>query len=502
MLKRQLNQPFSISIYSETEESAWESPAKVAKTAETLAKLAEDLVKTAAKGLKTAEVGDLAETAKVLAKKAKVLAKTTLVKTAEHLAQEAEFRAETARVLAEEEKDPVRVAEFRARAVWCHAEADRMHGRRTILILQEERRRVTVWDQIQEKKKEGKYPTFCSDSICSDGSFAVLRLVLSFLEAEVKAADDRQAVAYVANVDSATVSVIDVVSHAVIETIPVVRGPSAVAITPNGTEAYVINGGGTISIINTASHTVTGTIKVGGGHPYKFTISPDGTRAYMINYNENGSFSSETISVIDMVRHVVITTIGEEENFTKEGKEDFMEVAITPDGTRAYVICDVTIIIIDTDSNQVIHAMDVGEEQLRGVAISPDGTQVYVISQFAVVVIDTASHQVIDKMEVGGYLYAVVITPDGKELYVANSDKGTVIVIDTASYKVIATIPVGEEVEPQHIAITPDGTKVYVTNRGSGTVSVIDTASHVVSATISVGEGPAGIAISRRLTWQ
>jgi YVTN family beta-propeller protein len=449
MLKRQLNQPFSIS--SEAEESAQESPAKVTKTAETLAKLAEDLAKTA-------EVGDLAEVAQVLAKKAKVFAKTALIKAAENLAKEAEERAETAEVLAQEEEDSVLVAEFRARAVWCHAEADRMYGRETILILREERRRVTVWDQIQEEKKKGKYPTFCSDSICSnDESFAVLQLVLLFLEAEAKAADDRQAVAYVVNSTSGTISVIDTVSHAVIETIPVGYDPSAVAITPNGTEAYVPNGDNTVSVINTASHAVTGTIKVGERCPRELTISPDGTRAYLINLNRN--FSSDTISVIDMVRHVVITTIEEEEDLMEEGKEDFTEVAITPDGTRIYVICEVTVIIIDTDSNQVI-----------------------------------------DTMEVGGYLYAVAITPDGTKLYVANSDKNTVIAIDTASHEVIATIPVGEK--PQHIAITPDGTKVYVTNQVSATVSVIATANHVVIATIKVGDWPAGIAISRRLTWQ
>jgi YVTN family beta-propeller protein len=470
MLKRQLNQPFSIS--SEAEESAQESPAKVTKTAETLAKLAEDLAKTA-------EVGDLAEVAQVLAKKAKVFAKTALIKAAENLAKEAEERAETAEVLAQEEEDSVLVAEFRARAVWCHAEADRMYGRETILILREERRRVTVWDQIQEEKKKGKYPTFCSDSICSnDESFAVLQLVLLFLEAEAKAADDRQAVAYVINSTSGTVSVIDTVSHAVIETIPVGYDPSAVAITPNGTEAYVPNGDNTVSVINTASHAVTGTIKVGERCPRELTISPDGTRAYLINLNRN--FSSDTISVIDMVRHVVITTIEEEEDLMEEGKEDFTEVAITPDGTRIYVICEVTVIIIDTDSNQVIDTIKMEVEQLRGVAITPDGTRVYVISQ-STVIIDTDSNQVIDTMEVGGYLYAVAITPDGTKLYVANSDKNTVIAIDTASHEVIATIPVGEK--PQHIAITPDGTKVYVTNQVSATVSVIATANHVVIAT-------------------
>jgi YVTN family beta-propeller protein len=110
-------------------------------------------------------------------------------------------------------------------------------SQRFLLILAYRRRRITAWNQIQKKKKEGKYPTICSDSICTDESFTVLEIVLMLLEAGAKAVWDRQAIAYVTNGDSDTVSVITTDSNEVIDTIPMpVRiGPSGVAITPDGT---------------------------------------------------------------------------------------------------------------------------------------------------------------------------------------------------------------------------------------------------------------------------
>ena len=47
--------------------------------------------------------------------------------------------------------------------------------------------------------------------------------------------------AYVTDLGSNTVWVIDVTSRSVIATVPVGDGPTSVAITPNGASAYVIN---------------------------------------------------------------------------------------------------------------------------------------------------------------------------------------------------------------------------------------------------------------------
>jgi YVTN family beta-propeller protein len=90
-----------------------------------------------------------------------------------------------------------------------------------------------------------------------------------------------------------------------------------------------------------------------------------------------------------------------------------------------------------------------------GVAITPDGTRAYVTINFpnTVSVIDTATNTVVATIPVGVGPIGVAITPDGTRVYVTNDDSNTVSVIDTATNTVVETIPVG--VRPVAVAITP-----------------------------------------------
>jgi YVTN family beta-propeller protein len=127
-----------------------------------------------------------------------------------------------------------------------------------------------------------------------------------------------------------------------------------------------------------------------------------------------------------------------------------------------------------------------------GIVVTPDGKKIYVTNNIGTViyVIDTTINEL--KMtisNVGFYPAGVAVTPDGKYISAANPGSNNVSIIDTATNKVTATVPV--ESEPWGVAVTPDGTKVYVANEGSGTVSVIDISTDAVAALpISVGSKP------------
>ncbi len=63
--------------------------------------------------------------------------------------------------------------------------------------------------------------------------------------------------------------------------------PLGVTISPNGTLAYVSNhGSNTVSVINTATNTVTATIPV-GLQPQGIAFTPNGAFAYIANENSN-----------------------------------------------------------------------------------------------------------------------------------------------------------------------------------------------------------------------
>src|SRR5437899_10925133 len=80
--------------------------------------------------------------------------------------------------------------------------------------------------------------------------------------------------------------------------------------------------------------------------------------------------------------------------------------------------------------------------------------------------------------------------------YVGVFKDDAVAVIDTAQNKVLSTISVPKG--PHGLVVTPDGRKVYVSSDGAATVSVIDTAADRVGASIDVGDNPHGLALFGR----
>ena len=81
--------------------------------------------------------------------------------------------------------------------------------------------------------------------------------------------------AYVTRFDDDLVSVIDTTTNAVIATIPVGDYPVQVVVTPDGGYAYVSNPvGDTVSVIDTATNTVVATVPGGGQAPNGVAVSP------------------------------------------------------------------------------------------------------------------------------------------------------------------------------------------------------------------------------------
>jgi len=303
--------------------------------------------------------------------------------------------------------------------------------------------------------------------------------------------------AYIANFASNSVSVIDISSNTVIYTIAVGNQPNGIAITPDGTRAYVANGGGEVWVLATSNNAVLAKVMV-GGYPSGIAITPDGRRAYVTRDNMS------SVSVIDTSSNTVTAkiTVG-----TAPGG-----VAITPNGTRAYVtnVGSVagggSVSVIDTSTNTVVATVNVPGPV--GVAITPDGTRAYVASPSGPLsVIDTSSNSVVATVAVPSIEdspFNVAITPDGKRVYVVTfgfGGNGPVNVIDTSTNTVVSTVGVGTG--PSGIAITPDGTRAYVaiaTNtigNGPGAVTVIDTSSNTVVATVPVGSTPLGVTITK-----
>lgn len=258
--------------------------------------------------------------------------------------------------------------------------------------------------------------------------------------------------------------------------------PFGLAITPNSENVYVTNGGqGTVSVINTATHTINATVPVGIG-PFGVDITPDGKYAYVTN---GGSASVSVINTeLNTVTATIIVGIGP------------YGLDISPDGKYVYVanFGTSTVSVISTTLNMVVETIRVGYNP-QGVGVTPNGEYVF-ITNFAaatVSVISTATNTVIDTIHVECGPVDVEFTPDGDYAYVANSGSGSVSVIDTATNKVVERIT--EFAQPSGLALTHNGEYLYVTNLDNDMVSVVSTATNTVIANVVVGISPYDIVI-------
>ncbi|MCA1005666.1 beta-propeller fold lactonase family protein [Rhodococcus hoagii] len=143
-------------------------------------------------------------------------------------------------------------------------------------------------------------------------------------------------------------------------------------------------------------------------------------------------------------------------------------------GAAALTVAALVAGVSPASADTVTTTIPVGTQPF-GVAITPDGTRAYITNAAGntVSVIDTATTTVIgDPIPVGTEPSRVAITPDGSRAYVTNQSSNTVSVIDTATGTVVGD-PIRVGAYPVGVAITPDGSRAYVTNQVSNMVSVI-----------------------------
>jgi len=118
----------------------------------------------------------------------------------------------------------------------------------------------------------------------------------------------------------------------------------------------------------------------------------------------------------------------------------------------------------------------------------------------AVAVIDTVQNKVLTTIPVPKGPHGLVMTPDGRKVYVSSDGAATVSVIDTASDRVVTSIDVGTN--PHGLAISGDGSRVLVSGWGSNQAQVIDMATDRVIGNVPVAQ-PHNGTLSRdgRIGW-
>lgn len=294
---------------------------------------------------------------------------------------------------------------------------------------------------------------------------------------------------YVANNDVVgSVSVIDTATNTVTATILAGSGPDGIAITPNGDKAYISNSAdATVAVVSTATNTVLSSI------PIELSIgpsvaSPDGSTIYIVDRDNSQIYVIDTAT--DRNRPTALV-----------GGDRTAGIAISPDGSTLYLANqgDNTIQAISTRTFLTTTTINISQIP-NGVAVSPNGKLVYAVSAEAngsggsVSVIDVGTATVTATIPVGNEPLCVAFTPDVSRAYVPNQSDNAVSVIDVDKSAVVATIP--KITAPDGVAVTPDGRTVYFpANVEKGTVTAVDVATSQVVATIDVYPFPGAIAV-------
>jgi YVTN family beta-propeller protein len=151
---------------------------------------------------------------------------------------------------------------------------------------------------------------------------------------------------------------------------------------------------------------------------------------------------------------------------------------------------------VNSQSGEIIARVPVGTGPTHPMP-SPDGKVVYVTNtdEDSVSIIDTTSWETVSTIHEIPEPHDGELTPDGRFLYLASSGDNTMTVVDTNLRQVVQTFPVGTK--PRGVAVGGDnGELAYVTNKGDGTLSVINVPAGEVVGTYPIGEGAHAIRVS------
>jgi YVTN family beta-propeller protein len=237
--------------------------------------------------------------------------------------------------------------------------------------------------------------------------------------------------------------------------------------------AYVTNlTGRSVSVVDPTIGQQIATIQV-GEDPFDVAVTPDGSRAYV------SLLPTEQIKIIDTATNQVVKTIP----FHQESPS---KVVFSPDGTRAYIaMLQGNVYTYDTTTLQRVGTVQSNDPNPFGMALTPDAGLLYVTVSFidVVKVIDTATSTLQTTVFLPPGTDPRGITISGNRAYVAGARSNTVIVLSIPDNAVVATVPVG--FSPNSIGVAATRGRAYVTNFGGDTISAIDTATNSVANTIA-----------------
>jgi YVTN family beta-propeller protein len=288
--------------------------------------------------------------------------------------------------------------------------------------------------------------------------------------------------------------------------------PLNMAPSPDGRFLIITNNGftrPTLTVFDTKNEQVVGRVPVDNAW-FGLAWAPDGSRLYSAGAAENTIH--EFTWAKGALKEAGRITIGPPERRT--GGE-FLNagfiggLAMAPDGTRLYAVhvFGQAISAIDLQARREMKKVSLTAEPYT-VVVSADGKTLFVSLWGGSKVLMFAADRLepIAEIAVGGHPNAMLLSKDGTRLFVACANTNAVWVVDLASRTAKEQIsvalypnaPVGTT--PNSLALSPDGATMLVANADNNTVAIVDVktaGASEVEGWVPVGWYPTSVMFSR-----
>jgi YVTN family beta-propeller protein len=282
--------------------------------------------------------------------------------------------------------------------------------------------------------------------------------------------------------------------------------------TPSAALLALSKQGHTVAIVDPVSLKVVAKVPV-GNDPHEVIASADGKTAYVSNYG-GGAFNS--LAVIDLVTQKALPPVdlgalrGPHGLYFVGGKTWFTAEAAKAIGSY------------DPATKKIDWILGTGQNRTHMIWVSDDMKLIVTtnVSSGTVSIIEkTAARQPTGPppgmpappknaqgpppgppradweetvVKVGDGSEGFDVSPDGREVWVANAHDGSISIIELPGKKVTLTLAAGLR-GANRLKITPDGKRAFISSLGGADVAVYDVASRKEIKRIPVGHGAAGI---------
>lgn len=262
----------------------------------------------------------------------------------------------------------------------------------------------------------------------------------------------------------------------------------------------------TLAIVDPGTLKILGKVPV-GEDPHEVIASSDGRTAYVSNY---GFGTYNTLAVIDLTAQKPLAPV---DLGALRGPHGLMFV-----GGKVWFTAEAAKAIgsYDPASKKVDWILGTGQNRTHMIYVSDDLKRIVTtnVTSGTVSLIEKTTPQPTGPppgapappgrppgarpdwdqiiIRVGNGSEGFDVSPDGKEIWVANAQDGTISIIDAAAKKVSETLNANVP-GANRLKFTPDGHTVFVSSLRSGGVAVIDAATRKEIKRIPVGHGAAGI---------